>query len=135
MRTAIAGAALAAALAGTGGAAAAGDPILGVWKTTEGAEGGYLHVRIEPCGTAFCGRIVKTVDAQGVTGTDYAHLGKQMIIDMAARGDGSYAGGRIWAPDEDRTYRLLLTLRPDGLAVRGCQLAFCRDAGVWTRVD
>lgn len=111
------------------------DPLVGIWRTTEGREGGYLHVSIAPCEAAFCGTIVTAVDAAGVVGTDYEHLGKLMIRDMVPEGDGRYAGGRIWAPDEDRTYRLQLTLTDAGLAVRGCVLAFCRDAGVWVRVE
>jgi len=135
MRRAIVAAGLLAAMGGTALPALAGDPILGTWRTTPGTEGGHLLVRIEACGAAFCGTIVEAVDARGVIGTDYEHLGKRMIRDMSANGDGSFAGGQIWAPEEDRTYRLHLTLTDAGLAVRGCVLAFCRDAGVWTRVD
>ena len=116
-------------------AGAAGDPIVGTWRTTPGEQGGFLHVEMAPCGARFCGTIVKAVNAAGEVGRDYEHLGKAMIRDMRADGDGRYSGGTIWAPDEDKTYGLRLSLTEAGLAVRGCVLGFCRDAGVWTRVD
>ena len=116
-------------------AGAAEDPIIGTWQTTPGEEGGFLHVEMAPCGARFCGTIVKAVNAAGEVGRDYAHLGKLMIRDMRADGDGRYSGGQIWAPDEDKTYGLRLRLTEAGLAVRGCVFGFCRDAGVWVRVD
>lgn len=116
-------------------AAAAQDPIVGTWQTMPAATGGHLHVRIAPCGARFCGTIVKAVNAAGEVGRDYEHLGKLMIRDMRADGGGRYSGGQIWAPDEDKSYGLRLTLTETGLAVRGCVLGFCRDAGVWTPVD
>ncbi|MCR9151258.1 MAG: DUF2147 domain-containing protein [Rhodobacteraceae bacterium] len=116
-------------------AGAAADPIIGTWQTTPGEEGGFLHVEMAPCGARFCGTIVKAVNGAGEVGRDYAHLGKLMIRDMRADGDGRYSGGQIWAPDEDKTYGLRLRLTEAGLAVRGCVLGFCRDAGVWVRVD
>ena len=116
-------------------AGAAEDPIIGTWQTTPGEEGGFLHVEMAPCGARFCGTIVKAVNAAGEVGRDYAHLGKLMIRDMRADGEGRYSGGQIWAPDEDKTYGLRLRLTEAGLAVRGCVCGFCRDAGVWVRVD
>ncbi len=123
---------LALALAPAG---AAEDPIIGTWQTAPGEDGGVLHVEMAPCGARFCGTIVKAVNAAGEVGRDYEHLGKPMVRDMRADGGGRYSGGQIWAPDEDKTYGLRLRLTEAGLAVRGCILGFCRDAGVWVRVD
>lgn len=126
---------LACVLACGFGTSALADPIEGLWQTTPGKEGGHLLVRIDPCGAAFCGVIVKAVNAAGEVSADYAHLGKRMVRDLAAEGGGAYSGGRIWAPDEDKTYRLKAGVTAAGLAISGCVLGFCRDAGVWTRVD
>lgn len=111
------------------------DPVQGVWKTAEGEEGGYLLVRMAPCGSAICGTIDTAFDKTGKPSPDYAHLGKRMIWDMKAEGDGSYGGGKIWAPDSDKTYRSKMQLSGNKLEVKGCVAGgmICRGQD-WTRV-
>ena len=115
-------------------AAAFADPAAGTWQTEAGGTGGHLHVTIAPCGAALCGTIARAVDASGREVADYAHAGKRMLWDMAPDGAGGYRGGRIWAPDRDRTYNSRMTLEGDRLTVEGCVLGFCRGQ-VWRRVE
>ena len=98
------------------------DPIEGTWQSPTNAEGASLQVQISACGSAFCGTIVK------VTGGDTSSQGKRMIWDMKAAGSGSYKGGKVWAPDDDKTYRGKLDLSGNSLKVSGCVLggAICR---------
>ena len=60
-------------------------------------------------------------------------VGKRMIWDMAAKGDGSYSGGRIWAPDRDKVYKSKMQLDGNTLSVSGCVAVICRSQ-TWTRV-
>lgn len=122
---------LAAALSAIAGAAFA-DPAEGLWKTQPDDNGNFGHVEIYPCGDALCGVIRKAFDASGAEQPS-DNIGKRMIWDMQARGDGSYRGGKIWAPDRDKTYASRMALSGDTLAVSGCVLGLCRDQ-TWSRV-
>lgn len=119
---------------GIAGAALA-DPVDGTWKTAEGEEGGHLHVAIGACGSAICGTIQKAFDANGAPSGDYEHLGKRIIWDMTPEGNGTYGGGKIWAPDADKTYKSKMELSGNSLEVKGCVAGglICRGQ-VWTRV-
>lgn len=123
---------LAAALALMAGAAMA-EPVLGIWKTRPDDNGNFGHVDVKPCGPAVCGTLVR---AFGKDGKEVAspNVGKRIIWDMKAKGNGAYADGKIWAPDRDRTYNSKMQLTGDNLAVSGCVLGICRDGGTWTRV-
>lgn len=124
---------LAAMLLMLSGAAALADPAAGLWKTAPGETGGYLHVDVAACGPAICGTIKSAFDAQGTQSGDYEHLGKPIIWDMAASGNGRYAGGKIWAPDTDKTYRSKIELAGATMKVSGCVGPICRSQ-TWTRV-
>ncbi|MEO3415208.1 DUF2147 domain-containing protein [Roseovarius sp. CAU 1744] len=115
--------------AGTGLA----DPVEGIWKTQPGDSGGYLHVAVSKCGDAICGVIRKAFEDGGAESADYEHLNKRMLWDMQASGDGSYAGGKIWAPDRNKTYKSKMTLSGNTLKVSGCVAVICRSQN-WTRV-
>lgn len=112
------------------------DAASGTWKTEPGDTGGYLHVTVAPCGASICGTIAKAFEASGAALGDYEHLGKKMIWDMKAAGDGTYAGGKIWAADKDKTYKSKMSLSGDQLTVKGCVAggAICRGQ-TWTRVN
>ena len=112
--------------------ALAADPVTGLFKTEPGDEGGYAHVEIYQCDANICGVIRKTFDASGAEAAS-EHLGKRMIWDMVANGDGSYSGGRIWAPDRDKVYKSKMTLSGDTLSVSGCVAVICRSQ-TWNRV-
>ena len=53
---------------------------------------------------------------------------------MKASGDGTYSGGKIWAPDRDKTYNSKMALSGDTLTVSGCVIGICRDQD-WQRVE
>lgn len=112
------------------------DVANGTWKTEPGDTGGYLHVTIANCGAALCGTIAKAFDGSGAVSGDYEHLGKKMIWNMKSSGDGDYSGGKIWAPDKDKTYKSKMSLSGNELTVKGCVAggAICRGQ-TWTRVN
>lgn len=121
----------AAAVLMTAGAALA-DPVVGTWKTQPGDDGNYAHVDIKTCGAKICGVLGKGYDSAGNT-IDSPNIGKPMIWDMKANGGGQYSGGKIWAPDRDKTYNSKMTLNGDMLEVSGCVLGICRSQS-WTRL-
>ena len=123
---------LAAVALGAGMAIA--DPVEGVWKTEPGDEGGYLHVAISTCGEAICGVIRKAFDGAGAASGDYEHLNKRMLWDMKASGAGAYGGGKIWAPDREKTYNSKMELNGNQLVVKGCVFGVCRGQ-TWSRVQ
>ncbi|WP_299621467.1 DUF2147 domain-containing protein [uncultured Tateyamaria sp.] len=105
------------------------DPVAGTWKTEAGDTGAFLHVDIAPCGAEICGVISKVVGSD-----DTSSQGKRIIWDMKVKGDGSYSGGRIWAPDVDKTYRSKMSLNGNALKVSGCVGPICRGQ-TWTRLN
>ncbi len=113
---------------------ASADPVEGIWKTKPDDNGHYGYVQIEPCGPAFCGRLVKAFDQ---TGAEIAspNIGKQIVWDMVAEGEGAYGDGKVWSPDRDKTYSSKMQLDGNSLSVSGCVLMICRDGGTWTRVQ
>ncbi|WP_420712588.1 DUF2147 domain-containing protein [Frigidibacter sp. RF13] len=125
--------ALAAVMSFAAGAAFA-DPVEGVWKTKPDDNGNFGHVQIAPCGAKLCGVLIKAFDSAGAEAAS-ENVGKQIVWDMSANGDGSYGGGKVWAPDRDKTYKSKMSLSGETLSVSGCVLggAICR-ASEWTRV-
>ena len=122
---------LAALLAAT---PALADPVEGLWKTRPLDDGNYGYIEIAPCGDRICGILVKAFDSSGAERPS-DNIGKKIVWDMVARGDGYYDSGKIWAPDRDKTYNSNMTMQGDSLAVKGCWLGICRDGGTWTRVN
>jgi len=70
-------------------ASAQSDSVLGTWKT-ESSDKGYLHVVIEECGEALCGKIENAFDLEDEIIADYEHVGKNMVWDMKASGANSW---------------------------------------------
>jgi uncharacterized protein (DUF2147 family) len=126
--------ALAAALALFGTAALAADPVEGTWQTKPDDNGNFGHVQIKPCGAAFCGTLVTAFDGAGKQ-IESPNVGKQIVWDMVAYGDGFYDDGKIWSPDRDKTYNSEMQLNGNSLTVKGCVLGICRDGGTWKRVN
>jgi len=116
------------AILGTAGAAAA-DPVEGTWRTETGETGGYLHVRIVECDSGICGVITEVVNNE-----NDSIVGRTIISGMEVQGGGAYRGGRIWAPDQDKTYTSKMTLQGNALKVEGCVAVFCRSQ-TWTRLN
>lgn len=125
MKHLIAAACVAVASAGM----ALAEPAAGTWKTETGDSGAYLHVKIAPCGSNVCGTITKVVNSD-----DTSSVGKPIIWDMKAKGNGSYSGGKIWAPDTDKTYRSKMSLNGNALKVSGCVGPICRGQ-TWKRLN
>jgi len=109
------------------------DPIHGVWKTIADDNGVVGHVTISNCGSKICG--IATGSFKGGKKYPSENIGKKIIWDMTAQGGGAYAGGKIWAPDRDKTYKSKLQLNGNTLNVKGCIGPICRDGGTWTRVN
>jgi uncharacterized protein (DUF2147 family) len=112
---------------------AAADPVFGRWKTQPDDNGNFGVIEFEACGEMICGTLRESFDSAGKR-TESANIGRQIVWDMSAKGDGAYAGGKIWAPDDDKTYRSKMALTGDKLSVSGCVLVICR-AQEWTRAD
>ena len=117
-------------LSGMASAEWAADPVEGTWESPVNGGGASIQVEIAPCGGNFCGTITK------VTGGDQEIKGERMLWDMASKGGGTYSGGKVWAPDDDKTYRGKLELDGDKLKISGCVLggAVCRGE-VFSRIN
>ena len=127
---------------GIAGAALAGPE--GVWLT----EGGKSHVEIRQCGEELCGAIVWLREPRNEDGSvkldknnkdealrSRAILGLELLSGFPAGGDGPWEGGRIYNPENGKTYRSKLRLKDDGaLRVSGCVFIFC-ETQIWTRVE
>lgn len=118
---------------GLAGGAALADPVEGTWQTKPDDNGNFGHIRIATCGDSICGELIKSFHGDG---SELAsdNIGKQIIWDMKPEGGGLYDGGKVWAPDRDKTYKSKMQLNGDSLAIEGCVLFICRDGGTWTRV-
>ncbi|MEZ5884765.1 MAG: DUF2147 domain-containing protein [Paracoccaceae bacterium] len=121
---------LAAAFALASGAAFA-DPIEGLWQT-QPDDGAYAHVQIAPCGTNFCGTIVKTFNASGEYKSP--NLGKQIVSNMAPKGNGTYEG-KVWRPSNGKTYLGKIALNGKAMKLAGCVAGglICAKQN-WTKV-
>ena len=106
---------LAVGLAFASGAAFA-DPVEGIWQTQED-DGAYAHVAMAPCGSNFCGKIVKTFK----DGAEFKspNIGKTLVIDMAAQGDGKYEG-QVWRPSNNKIYYGTIALNGNAMKLSGC---------------
>lgn len=102
------------------GAGAASADVTGRWKTHSANNGGYLHVTIAPCGSAYCGKIEQAYDRSGKPVAGYEHAGKKMIWDMKPEGGNGFSGGKIWTPVTGKTYHASMALKGDKLQVKGC---------------
>lgn len=105
----------------------------GVWKTNTGKDGGVLEVTISACGANTCGKITKAYNPAGSEDTGYVNLGKTIISDMSADGDSSYSGGKIWDPENGKTYSSKMSVDGNTLEVDGCIGPFCSDQK-WIRI-
>lgn len=96
-----------------GGTSSAIEEIAGVWITDEGD--GAIEIR--PCGDQRCGRITWMKDPKGPDGkppvdsnNPDANLrsrricGLQIISGLRPQGDGSWGDGRVYNPDNGKTY-------------------------------
>jgi uncharacterized protein (DUF2147 family) len=112
------------------GAAALADPVEGTWQT-EVDDGSYAYITIAPCADKICGVISRTFKSEGEYKSE--NLGKQLVWDMVAAGDGSYGAGKIWQPSTGKTFKSKMSLSGDVLKVSGCWGPICKKQ-TWARV-
>jgi uncharacterized protein (DUF2147 family) len=108
---------------------------------------GQAAVEVNACGDMRCGRIVwlKTpLDAQGRPLRDGYNpspaerqrplCGVQIIDGLKLQGDGSWDAGRIYDPEEGKSYDVAITVSGANLEVRGyIGLKMMGETVVWTR--
>ena len=129
------------------------DAIVGLWAT----EDEEAHVEITRKGDGYAGTIVwlsepiyPPDDEQGMGGRekvdrenpdpelhDRPIIGLEIMEGFSYNGDGVWKGGRIYDPDNGKTYKCKLTLQEDGsLYVRGfIGFSLLGRTSVWTPVD
>lgn len=148
---------LAAVPAVLAGAGDGGDAILGLWATAPGTENGQAHVEIVRNGDVYSGRIVwlekptyPADDPGGMAGQARVDrnnpdaalrakpiIGLTIVWDMVwDGGSGEWRKGRVYDPDNGKTYKAYLRLAPDGtLKLRGyIGISLLGRTSVWTRV-
>ncbi|HEX8485968.1 MAG TPA: DUF2147 domain-containing protein [Sphingomonas sp.] len=121
-------------------AAHAATPITGRWLT----EGGKAIVAIAPCGgggQSLCGRVDRVLKAPpGATGRDSNNpdpaLRTRPMVGVPILSGFADAGadwrGRIYNPEDGKSYKAIVTRERDGsLKVKGCISFFCKTQ-VWT---
>jgi uncharacterized protein (DUF2147 family) len=119
-------------------AADAASPITGRWLT----QGGKALVAIEPCGAALCGRVERVLKARpGATGRDSNNpdpaLRARPMVGVSILSGFSDAGsewrGRIYNPEDGRSYKSFVSRERDGsLKVKGCVAFICKTQR-WTQ--
>jgi uncharacterized protein (DUF2147 family) len=126
-------------------AAPATDPTFGDWLTATG-DG---KVRVGPCAAnpaQACGALVwlkPAADAQQAPLRDANNLdpalrsrpmlGVLIISDFHREASGAWGDGKIYDPNDGKTYKAKMNLAPDGtLKVSGCVMVFCK-AQTWTK--
>ncbi|WP_022681814.1 DUF2147 domain-containing protein [Sphingobium bisphenolivorans] len=130
---------LAASLLMLASGATPAPDISGLWLTDD-RKG---LVRIEPCGTRMCGRIVRILDKRpNVPGTDVNNpdpaLRQRPLLGLVSlwgftRAGAVWKDGRAYDPQTGKSYRSTLQVSPDGsLKVTGCVLFICQSRR-WTR--
>lgn len=115
------------------------DAVIGLWRT-EPTDQGYAHVRIEREGDRYRGEIVSLSEPSfaaeegpewaGKPKVDRNHpdaakrsrpiIGLEIVWGFAHKGPGRWDGGRIYDPENGKTYKAKMRLQSDGtLDVRG----------------
>ena len=114
-------------------APAAADPLEGLWRTAPDPQGRTGFVRIEPCGAALCGTLLRALDPAGRE-VRTPEVGRLVIWDTMPQGSRTYRG-RVYSPGRNAEDDSRLTLSGDRLLVEGCLLGQCRGGEPWVRVD
>jgi uncharacterized protein (DUF2147 family) len=124
--------AVAIAVVAAPGAAIAAQPVTGRWVT----EDGKAIVTIGTCGTTICGQVTRIlVNPPGGPPVDANNpdpklrkrpvQGLQILSGFTP--DGDTWKGRIYSPEEGKTYKSVLQREgADTLKVKGCVLFFCK---------
>jgi uncharacterized protein (DUF2147 family) len=121
------------------------DPTFGDWMT----EGGSGKVRVGPCAAnpaQACGTLLwlkPPADAPAGQPHDIHNpdpalrsrplVGIAIVSDFHREAAGQWADGRIYDPNDGKTYKSKMSIGADGvLKVSGCVLVFCK-AQSWTK--
>lgn len=117
--------------------ASAAAPIAGRYLTQDK----QAVIEVGPCGAKMCGRIARILAAQpkGPPRDQYNPDPKLrgrpilgMIVLTGFTDGGAQWNGQVYDPNKGKTYRSVLSRKPDGtLAMKGCIGPFCRTQ-VWT---
>ncbi len=111
--------------------------LTGVFQTAPGDTGKFLHVQMGPCAddaSKTCGTIIRVYNADASMDTESENIGKPIVWDMEDKGNGKWGGGKIWAPDRDKTYNSKMRIEGNLLKVEGCVAIFCRSM-TWQKVQ
>ena len=110
----------------------AAEPALGTWKT-QVDDGAYAHVKMVKCGSAVCGTIARTFNADGEYKSE--NLGKQLVRSMTPVGGGKYEG-KVWRPSNNKIYIGKMDVQGSKLKLAGCIAGglLCSKQ-TWTRVN
>ncbi|AYG58926.1 DUF2147 domain-containing protein [Rhizobium jaguaris] len=106
---------LAAILVLMAGAAEAADPLIGNWKTEDGATASIAH-----CGAGYC-----------ITMKTGKYVGRK--IGNFSGKDGSYAG-QITDPKTNKTYNGTLKISGISVKMQGCVMKVFCQSQTWTRL-
>lgn len=129
MPRAIIWAALAALL---GAAPAFAGDMLGEWRTEPDNKGQTGDVRVVPCGSGYCGTIVRAHDSAGTQITT-KNVGRQVLFDFAANDAGGYAG-EVYVPLMSARFPATVVVRGAQMTMRACNgVGICRSQ-TWQRV-
>jgi uncharacterized protein (DUF2147 family) len=126
-------------------AAPAADPTFGDWLT----DGGGGKVRVGPCAAdpaRACGALVWLKPPAGAAAgplhdannpdpalRSRPMIGVLIISDFHREASGEWVDGKIYDPNDGKTYKSKMNLAPDGtLKVSGCVMVFCK-AQTWTK--
>ena len=108
------------------------DPIEGIWQT-QPDDGAYAHIKMAKCGSALCGTIARSFNADGEYKSE--NQGKKLVFDMVPNGDGSYSG-KVWRPANNKIYIGKMNLNGNSLSMKGCVAGglICKKQ-TWSRVQ
>ncbi len=132
--------ALVAAILSTVAVPAFAADVTGTWRTPD-------HqgvVQVTACGSSVCGRLVTTddiaanpnlADSKNADPAQRSRLLKNMLFLEGFTGSGgNWTGGKIYNPEDGKTYSATLTLDGDNtLKVRGCLVFPLCETQTWTR--
>lgn len=134
MKRIIAKAAFVLAVAAVPASASAQADLQGQWRNPKGS----VVVKVEPCGSAFCGTVVRASDkakANARKGGTPNLIGTRILSGLRPSGDGRYKG-KVFVPK--RNIYASATVRqvgPNVMEVEGCALiGLICDEQRWTRV-
>ena len=109
------------------------DSIVGVWQTEQDRKELTSHIEVAPCGTGYCGRVLRAFDPTGAEVTT-RNIGRMLFWDMKPQDNGTFGGGAAYVPILNvTTSNVALTLSGELLEVKG-RVGLMRGTQVWTRL-